>query len=217
MQCKSGGKKHGNKKVLKIHSIAKTKCKNLRWKHNKKLRMKTQQEWTYVHKHNTHSVNVLHSKSMYILVKTKNKVYNTYKVWNTWRWDGLGHEPYVVCDVIDLYICYASFLSRVYTSFVELYIAHGYSRYNAIDINPFAIHVIILKFVTIKKFSIIIQHYFDVGLLGFLLLDSSIQVRRSTTCLSTPNCFLVRCHIACTLPTHHGLIWRLTCSKLTCT
>ena len=36
MQCKSGGKKHGDKKVLNIHSIAKTKCNNLRWKHNKK-------------------------------------------------------------------------------------------------------------------------------------------------------------------------------------
>ena len=36
MQCKSDAKKHGNKKILKIYTIAKTKNKNLKWKHKKK-------------------------------------------------------------------------------------------------------------------------------------------------------------------------------------
>ena len=35
MHCKSGGKKHGNKKVWRTHTIAKTKYNNLKWKHNK--------------------------------------------------------------------------------------------------------------------------------------------------------------------------------------
>ena len=52
---------------------------------------------------------------------------------------------------------------------------------------------------------IILQHYFDVGLLGFLLPDSSVRARRSTACLSTPNCFLLRHRIAYTLSTHHEL------------
>ena len=43
------------------------------------------------------------------------------------------------------------------------------------------------------------------GLLGFLLLDSSVQARRSTVCLSIPNCFPLRRRIACTLSTHHEL------------
>jgi hypothetical protein len=36
MHCKSGGKKHGNKQIHIIQIIAKTKYKNLKWKHNKK-------------------------------------------------------------------------------------------------------------------------------------------------------------------------------------
>ena len=35
MHCKSGGKKHGNKQIHIIQIIAKTKYKNLKWKHNK--------------------------------------------------------------------------------------------------------------------------------------------------------------------------------------
>jgi hypothetical protein len=45
------------------------------------------------------------------------------------------------------------------------------------------------------------------GLLVFLLLDSSIWVRRSTDCLHTPIFFPLRHRIACTLPTHHELIY----------
>ena len=41
------------------------------------------------------------------------------------------------------------------------------------------------------------------GLLGFLLLVSFVRARRSTACLSTPNCFHLHCRIAYTLPTHH--------------
>ena len=35
MQCKSSGKNHGNKKVYIIHTIAKNKSTNLRWKYKK--------------------------------------------------------------------------------------------------------------------------------------------------------------------------------------
>ena len=38
-------------------------------------------------------------------------------------------------------------------------------------------------------FSIMLQHYFDVGFLGFHFHDSSVWTRRSTACLSNPNCF----------------------------
>ena len=54
-------------------------------------------------------------------------------------------------------------------------------------------------------FCIILQHYFYVKLLGFLLHDSSVRARRSTACLSTPNCFPLCRRIACTLPIYHEL------------
>ena len=73
-----------------------------------------------VYKHITCSVNVLYSKSIYILVKTKNIVYNTYIVWSTKRWARLGHEPCIVRFVTDLDNCSKWFLSRVYISFGQL-------------------------------------------------------------------------------------------------
>jgi hypothetical protein len=52
-------------------------------------------------------------------------------------------------------------------------------------------------------FSIISQHYFDMGMLRLLLPNSSVRARRSTACLSTPNYFSLCRNIACILPTHH--------------
>ena len=79
-----------HQKGIKNTYNCKTKCKNWR---------ERQQEWACVHRHNTRFVKVLYLKSIYILVKTKNIVYNTLIVWNTWRWVGLGHKSYIVCYI----------------------------------------------------------------------------------------------------------------------
>jgi len=107
MTCKSDGKKHGNKKVYIIHSITKTKYKNLKRKHNKKPWMETQHP---VHKNPSFKVNLHTSEDQNQTVKYLHNAKHT----------KLGHDPYIVRFVINLNSFSESFLFRVYTSFVEL-------------------------------------------------------------------------------------------------
>jgi hypothetical protein len=116
----------------------------------------------------------------------------------------LGHEPYIVRSVTNLDNCFKSFLSRVYTSFVELQLMI------IVDImQSTSIHLLYvwscLNFFRPRCFLWYCNITSMWRLLGFVVPHSYVQARRSTACLSISNCFPLRCRIACILPTHYEL------------